>query len=262
MPESVGDDVTFQDIILDLITGLKINGTALSDIIDRNIFKNLAAIAWTPEIVENGKLVKSAGKVITSTIYEGRKSGAYHRATEGTTEYVVDRESVLIKVLNDIVFTKGIRDLLGGLLKFDFSDANMTTLTKDSPNYLLTVLLYGVFEDAEALERLLIDLLSWYKVEYEDVRTKDYSDINSSAAIDYEAAGLDKAQVEQLPADIDALVAKIVPAVIAMLPEGTLGGINLHGADMKEMVENLRSGTSVGMALTAFCKDIIHGAGF
>ena len=33
-------------------------------------------------------------------------------------------------------------------------------------------------------------------------------------------------------------------------------------AATKEMVENLRSGTSVDMALTAFCNVIIHGAGF
>ena len=231
----------FKDIIADLIDGISINGTKLSDIIDsQTIFVKIASTAWLPALTNtNGETVRYAGQKVTVTIDEGRRSGSY--AKSEATVYTVDRESVLINVLNDIVFTDGIRDLLGNLLKFDFSTEKMTTLTEEDSNYLLTVLLYGVFEDPEALERLLVDLLSWYEVEYQDARVsgKDFTGVATTEPIDYETIGLDKAQMEQLPADFDSLIAKIVPAVIGMLPEDALGDIKLSGANMEEMVHNL-----------------------
>ena len=225
---------TFKDIIEELLAGVSINGTALSSIINPEfIFLDLASIAWP------------AGKQkVTVTINSDRRGGSY--SLSDATAYTVDRESVLIKVLNDIVFTPGIRDLIGGLLKFDFSKETMTTLKAEDSNYLLTVLLYGVFEDPEALERLLVDLLSWYEIEYEDARVskKNFEDtnadgLNTTNPIDYEAAGLDKAQMEKLPADFDSLIGKIVPAVLGMLPADALGDIKLQGANLEEMVHNL-----------------------
>ena len=226
---------TFKDIIVELLEGVSINGTALSSIVDPEfIFLNLASTAW------------KVGSEIPNVVIDADRRGGSVKGTTTAEVYTVDRESVLINVLNDIVFTDGIRDLIGGLLKFDFSKDAMTSLKEDDSNYLLTVLLYGVFEDPEALERLLIDLLSWYDVEYEDARVskKDFSEngadaLNPNNTIDYKAAGLDKAQMEKLPADFDSLIGKIVPAVLAMLPEDALGDIKLRGDNIEAMVHNL-----------------------
>ncbi|MBQ1996716.1 MAG: hypothetical protein II237_11060, partial [Clostridia bacterium] len=224
---------TFKEIIVELLEGLSINGTKLSSIIDPEfIFLDLASTAWLP-----------GSQKMTVTINADRRGGSYSRSD--VAKYTVDRESVLINVLNDIVFTDGIRDLIGGLLKFDFSKNVMTTLTEEDPNYLLTVLLYGVFEDPEALERLLVDLLSWYEIEYEDARVSAeddaFGEIEAGEDLVYgeHGNGLDKAQMEKLPADFDSLIGAIVPAVLGMLPEGALGDIKLQGANLEEMVHNL-----------------------
>ncbi|MCM1543970.1 MAG: hypothetical protein NC110_01610, partial [Ruminococcus sp.] len=97
-------------------------------------------------------------------------------------------------------------------------------------------------------------LLSWYDVEYNKLRTnKDYSNLEQAEAIDYEAIGIDKAQLEKLPSDLDSLVAAIVPAVMNFLPEGALGSIKLEGSKMTEIVHNLVVG------LLADSKETVDG---
>ncbi|MCM1545397.1 MAG: hypothetical protein NC110_08885, partial [Ruminococcus sp.] len=144
-------DFTFLDIIWDILRNVKINGVALSSIVSDTLFVDLASCAWMPE---------HGSYVLEANIDDGKRGGSIERIA--ATEYTVDRETVLLKVLDWVVFNDGIRDLVGGLINVDFS--KMGELTEEDTNYLLTVFLYGVFDDATAVERLVIDLLSWYDV--------------------------------------------------------------------------------------------------
>ncbi|MCI6772261.1 MAG: hypothetical protein MR567_09900, partial [Oscillospiraceae bacterium] len=234
-PSTLADDTVeqeyyFIDIIWQLLDSIKINGKTLGSMISDTIFVDLASCAWLPGV--DGQ--KGSDISIVTIDADGRSGNiSYQEATE----YTVDRETVLLKVLEWVVFTDGIRDLLGGLLNIDF---DMAALTEDDANYLITVLLYGVFQDPEAAERLVIDLLSWYEVEYQPVRTKDdYSDLSTATPIDYEGRGIDKSQLEQLPEKLDTLVAGIIPVVVGLLPEGALGNIKITGSTMEEILHNL-----------------------
>ena len=229
--ETVEQEYYFIDIIWQLLDSVKINGTAIGDMVSDTLFVDLASCAWLPAAAEGEK-----GSDISIVTIDADGRGGNISYAEAT-EYTVDRETVLLKVLEWVVFTDGIRDLLGGLLNINF---DMAALTEEDSNYLITVLLYGIFQDPEAAERLVIDLLSWYEVEYQPVRTKaDYSDLSTATPIDYEGRGIDKSQLEQLPEKLDTLVAGIIPVVVGLLPEGALGNIKITGSNMEEILHNL-----------------------
>lgn len=220
------DDFTILDIVFRILDGVEINGVKLSSILGDTIFFDLASIAWLPE---NGSYISKV------TIAESGRDGTIE--TQKAEKYTVDRESVLMQVLNIIVFTDGVKNLISSLTSMDFDLGSLTG--KDDPNYLLVVLINGIFQSPEAAENLIINLLSWYDVKYRPARDKDYSDIDTSAEINYDEIGIDKSQLEKLPSDLDKLVSAIVPAVVAMLPEGALGGLTLSGENIEEMVHNL-----------------------
>lgn len=224
--EPTENSMTFVDILWKFIYSFEVNGISLAGLVPDTIFTDIATCVWLPGSV----------KPIVEIAPDG-KSGQITGSTE-VTELTVDRETVLIKFLNWVVFTPGIRDLIGSIANIDF-DEKLKDADKDNKD-LVATLIYSVFSSPQATEKLVIALLSWYTVQYKPVRTldKDYSDIVTTP-IDYEAAGIDKAQLDKLPSDLDKLISGVAPAVVQLLPEGLLGSIKLEGDSLENIVKNL-----------------------
>ena len=244
--------LTFMDIIWDIIEAVQIDmgdgkKLILSDIISDRLFVTLASCAWYND--EGLKTDDGKDYVMIKDIDYADGEGENINDskvvnTQKITDYYVDRETVLLAVLDTLLFQESVRDLIGGLIgDMDFSDEALKKLKKDETkvldtDYLLPVLLYGVFMDGEAVERLLIDLLSWYDVEYAPERVEVPAGLDETLP-DW-TAPLNEAELEKLPEQLDNLVAAILPLLGELLPTfGVNLELNLQGDTLEEMVENL-----------------------
>ena len=250
------------------------------------VFNDLASCAWiyNADSAQQSVIADVEFEVTDLSATTKKRTGGRvtreREANETDLEYVVDRETVLLKVLDWIVFTPGVKGLLVELLKIDETKLGADKeygdhFDLDDPNtdYLIAVLISSIFEDQEPLERLLIDLLSWYQLNYApqlvvpDEPEGYYDDPSSDkylgepTPIDYEAAEVNKENLEKLPAEIDKLVAAIIPAVTGFLPEGLLGDLTIQGETTAEIVENLVVGlfkdsdSKDGLATTLMATD-------
>ena len=243
------DQLTFMDILWDIILGVSFeisqaDGSktkiALSDIINDQLFITLASCAWYDQD-GNGSVEIRVPQYDTDEL----DNSTSEIATKANTDYYVDRETVLLTVLETIVFQPGVRDLLAIFISgLDFSDEYLKTLEvtdengKLDTNALLSALLYGVFEDPQAIEALLINLLSWYNIVYEDARVVAAD--STYEEIDWNAAGISEAELENLPVQLDSLITAILPLVGELLPAlGVNLELNLQGNTVEEVVENL-----------------------
>ncbi len=223
-PSVIDSEVTFLDILWQFLYSFEINGISLRGLIPDTIFTDIASCVYLP-----GSFVPQV------EINADRTDGSIVNQLE-TDKIVVDRESVLINILNIVVFTDEIRNLIAELAKLDFD--SLKTATEDNKDFLVC-LIYGIFNDPEAVENLVITLLSWYNIDYKPVRTqKDYSDIETKP-IDYNKIGLDKEQLNKLPSDLDSLLEALAPTILDALPEDLLGGIKFQGTTLPDIVKNL-----------------------
>ncbi|MBO7319388.1 MAG: hypothetical protein J6V06_05135, partial [Clostridia bacterium] len=228
----------------------------LKDIIGDTLFTTLAGCAWYAPTGETSVTIKAP-----SFDTDDLDNSIVENVTVNDTTYYVDRETVLLTVLETLVFQPGIRDLLAKFVTmFDFSDEALlgyktpASIDEFDVNGLLSVLVYGVFNDPEAIEALLINLLSWYDIVYADPREVPEGLTGLTNDIDYDAIGLNKAELEALPGQLDDLITAVLPLVGELLP--TLGvnlDIDLTGGTVQAIVQNL---------LVSLFKDSEDKAGF
>ncbi len=250
--------LTFMDIIWNILKAVKIDlgdgkKLALNTIITDRLFVTLASCAWYNDenaSDENGRYVSI--KDVEYDYSNLNNSSVINDVKY--TDYYVDRETVLLAVLDTLLFQDSVRDLIGGLVgNMKFDDETLQNIKNDDNDALLTRLIYGVFQDGEALERLLIDLLSWYDIEYAPERV-DVSDLSATLPeFNEETTGLNEAELEKLPEQLDGLVAAILPLLGELLPTfGVDLELDLTGDTLEEMVQNL---------ITSLFKDTLNEDG-
>ncbi len=252
------------DILWDLILGIEIaiegkDPIKLSNIINDQLFATLAACAWY-DLDNDGEVVIKKAEIDYADL-----NNSSVVPVDVAAEYVVDRETVLLTVLETIVFQSGIRDLLATFINgLEFSkdlvvDAEIFGENNSiNTNALLSKLIYGVFSEPQAIEALLINLLSWYEIKYEPARVTNVAD-STLPTVNWNDIGINKDELEALPVQLDNLITSILPLVSELLPAlGVNLGIDLKGDTVEAVVENLLTSLFVdtedkaGLATTIF----------
>ncbi|MBR5827189.1 MAG: hypothetical protein IKY78_08930, partial [Clostridia bacterium] len=262
--------LSFMDIVWDIVLnvyieigepneeGLK-DAIKLKDIINDQLLVTIASCAWY-DVNKDGTVMIKTPEFNTQNLDNSESVN-----TEVSAEYVVDRESVLLTVLESIVFQPGVRDLLAKFVDmFDFSDESLKAYEFQNEageinvNGLLSVLVYGVFNDPQAIEALLINLLSWYNIVYEEGR--EVPDTLTGITGNGEwTAPLNKDELNNLPTQLDNLITAVLPLVGELLPAlGVELPFAISGDNVEAIVENLLTSLFVdsedkaGLATTIF----------
>jgi len=114
---------------------------------------------------------------------------------------------------------------------------DIATLLPDILNY--------IFESPEGVEELLIDLLSWYDLDYADVRFDlGELELDNEIVIDYDKVGVSKEDIEQLPTEVDELISAAIPVLLSVFG-GDLGdmmNVEITGTTATEVVNELVAG--------------------
>ena len=129
---------------------------------------------------------------------------------------------------------------------------------------LLPDLLNYIFESPEGVEELLIDLLSWYDLDYADVRFDlGELELDNEIVIDYDKVGVSKEDIEQLPAEVDELISAAIPVLLSVFG-GDLGdmmNVEITGTTATEVVNELVAGLLTDEMLNGLIEMLVKAIG-
>lgn len=217
-------DMTMLDVIWQILDGVYVNDISITSLIPETIFEDIASCVWR------------SGSV-AYTVTEASDGSYTIAAQQVSGDNVVDKASVIMYVLDLVMQSDDVKalvlDLIGGT-------ADLSSLEETDSSYFLSVLISSVFANYEATEKLVIELLSFYDVEYAPQRvSNDGYDLNEYAGIDYDVVEVDETELSNLTSQLDALISAIVPVISTILPEGTLGDLELTGETTEDVLVNL-----------------------